>query len=215
MEVTETSRLLRGWHNGDVESLNQLVRQHLPWLRQYVRTNLGPALRTKAESGDLVQEALLEFLQCSPPFHLESAAHLRALLARIVRNKLCDQHDWFTAHRRNAALERPISSESVLELERGHPGQATPSGQAMKNEQEAWIRLALELMSPEDRDVIVLREFEELSFSEIAGRLSIGESAARKRYVRALPRLARLVEDLPQGNLAHIVAEELTLASAG
>jgi len=214
MEVSETSRLLRNWHDGDAESLDQLVRKHLPWLRRYARRNLGPMLSLKAESGDLVQEALLEFLKYSPPFLVESVPHFRALLARIVRNKLCDHHDWYTAHRRNAALERPISSDSVLELERAKSGTSTPSKQAMRKEEEAWIRLGLEVIAPEDRDIIVFRDFEDLSFGEISARLSIGVDAARKRYARALQRLATAVENLTRGDLARVLGEELQMASA-
>jgi RNA polymerase sigma-70 factor (ECF subfamily) len=48
-------------------------------------------------------------------------------------------------------------------------------------------------MDPLDREVLALRHFEQLSRAEIAQVLVISESAAGKRYIRALERLKRIL----------------------
>jgi RNA polymerase sigma-70 factor (ECF subfamily) len=54
-------------------------------------------------------------------------------------------------------------------------------------------------MDPIDREVLALRHFEQLSNQECARVLGIGESAATKRYIRALARLKEILSTLPGG----------------
>jgi RNA polymerase sigma-70 factor (ECF subfamily) len=54
-------------------------------------------------------------------------------------------------------------------------------------------------MDAQDREVLVLRHFEELSNAEAAAVLGIKPSAAVNRYVRAVKRLKDVLENLPGG----------------
>jgi RNA polymerase sigma-70 factor (ECF subfamily) len=54
-------------------------------------------------------------------------------------------------------------------------------------------------MDPTDRAVLVLRHFEQLSNAEVAQVLEIRESAASKRYIRALRRLKEILKEIPGG----------------
>ena len=56
---------------------------------------------------------------------------------------------------------------------------------------------ALNDLDPLDRDVVVLRHFEELSNVETAAVLDIESSAASKRYLRAIRRLKALLDQIP------------------
>ncbi len=51
----------------------------------------------------------------------------------------------------------------------------------------------------DDREVLILRQWDGLSFDEIGKRLEISTSAARVRHLRAVRRLAREVEELRRG----------------
>jgi RNA polymerase sigma factor (sigma-70 family) len=79
-----------------------------------------------------------------------------------------------------------------------------PSRVMDREERLAWIRLAMELLEPSDRQILELRDWEERSFVEIAEELGIGESAARMRYQRALPKLAKNVERLRRGQIGRV-----------
>jgi RNA polymerase sigma-70 factor (ECF subfamily) len=197
----QTLDLLQRWHQGDREALELLLQRHLPFIRRYVSKRLGPALRGKGETVDFVQDAMVEFLRYGPRFLLADEGHFRALMVKVIENVLRDRHDWFTARRRDLRRERPLPRESLLGLDPPARSVTRPSQASARHEEEAWIRLALELLEPEDRRVIMLRTYEELSYGEIATRLGIGESAARMRFNRALPRLARKTRDLRQGRL--------------
>jgi len=185
-----TEQLLTGWHEGDPSCLERLVEEHLPWLQAHVARRLGPELRDRAETVDYVQDVLIEFLRYGPRFIAENDEQFRGLLLKIVENSLRKKHRWYRAARRSIAKERPLPSTTVLSLHSGAVSDQTPSEVADRNEREAWVRLAMELMSEEDREVLVLRLWQNLSFSEIGERLRASANTVRMRHHRALQRLA-------------------------
>jgi RNA polymerase sigma factor (sigma-70 family) len=202
--MTETRDLLLRWHDGDQDALATLVQRDAAWMEAHVRRRLGPLLRRRQDTQDIVQHTLLDVLRCGPRFVVSDRAHLRALLARMVENALRGRahHDVADKRdvRREVAPPPGASRDSVLFLDT--PGSVTaPDTAAQRNETREWVRLALELLDAEDRDAIVLRDFEELPFADVALRLGVNEDAARMRYRRALPKLAKTLARLRQGEL--------------
>jgi RNA polymerase sigma-70 factor (ECF subfamily) len=74
-----------------------------------------------------------------------------------------------------------------------------PSEAAIHAERRIRLQEALNSMDPVDREVLALRHFEQLSNVEAARVLGLQESAAAKRYVRALKRLRQILEARPGG----------------
>lgn len=186
-------------HSGDESALQQLIAEHLPWIEARVRRRLSPAVRREGDTQDFVQEALVEVLRDGPRFAVDNAAAFRALLARIVENTLIDRQRYMHRARRDRRRERPLPSGSVVMLDAPAANVTAPSAHAERSEQQDWLRLALELLGPDDREAIRLRDWHELSFAEAGERLGISEEAMRKRYHRALPKLARKLESLRTG----------------
>jgi RNA polymerase sigma factor (sigma-70 family) len=202
--ATETTISLQRWHEGNQEGLNSLIERHLPWIHDQVRARMGPTLRKKAETCDYVQDAMIQFLQYGPRFVLSNDAAFRGLLLRIVENALRDKHDWFTACRRNVARERPLPPDTVLCLDPPIGKAKTPSMSAERHEREAWIRLAMEFLEPEDREVLVLRQWEKRSLAEIGEKYGITEKAAWMRHNRAVKLLGKKIWDLRCGRLTQL-----------
>lgn len=198
-EPTRTADLLLRWHGGDREALAELLREEGAWITAQVRRRLGPSLRRGGDTVDHVQDMLVEVLTYAPRFVVEDRNHFRGLLARILENNLRDKHDWLNARRRAAAREQSLPSGTVLQL---GISQTSPSAHADRNEQHAYLRLAMELLDPDERQVVLLRQWEELPFRAVAERIGIGEEAARTRFRRAVQRLAELVSQLQRGELA-------------
>jgi RNA polymerase sigma-70 factor, ECF subfamily len=196
----ETRLLLQRWHAGDRKAIDALLARDLPWIHDHVHARLGPLLRARGETMDYVQAAVLEVLAYTPRFVTENRRHFRALLARIVENHLRDAHDHHNAARRTPARERPLPSDSVLDLDRPQRSVTQPADAAARGETEAWVRLALELLEPEDRQVLVLRQWQQLEFAAIGENMGLSEDAARMRFQRALPKLARQLERLRSGD---------------
>jgi RNA polymerase sigma-70 factor (ECF subfamily) len=72
---------------------------------------------------------------------------------------------------------------------------STPSGRVGREELARRVREAVARLTEADREIILMRTFEALSFEEIARVLDIEPAAARKRHGRALLRLHKLLTD--------------------
>ena len=76
---------------------------------------------------------------------------------------------------------------------------STASKAAIREEVKVKVQDALNEMDAHDREVLVLRHFEELSNSEVAATLQISSTAACNRYVRAIKRLKLVFDGMPGG----------------
>jgi len=193
----QTVELLQRWHGGDAAALHALIERDAGWVHGAVRRRMGEHLRHKLESIDVVQEAMGEVLRYVPRFVVPDRTRFRALMARIVENVLRDQHQFFHARRR--AMSREQAPGTALSLDGLGGSFGEPGAVAEANEEERWVHMALELLEPDVRDVLVLRLWEELPFDAIGERLGLTESGARMKFQRALPKLADKVKALRQG----------------
>jgi RNA polymerase sigma-70 factor (ECF subfamily) len=92
----------------------------------------------------------------------------------------------------------PEASSTALAAKLLGP-EARPSEEIQKAEQCLLLQEALNRMDPLDREVLALRHFELLSNTETAQVLGLRDSAASKRYVRALKKLKETLSSLPGG----------------
>ena len=75
----------------------------------------------------------------------------------------------------------------------------SPTQAAVRAERLLRVQEALNTLEPIDREILSLRHFEQMTLAETALSLQIGESAAAKRYIRALKRLKTILANLPGG----------------
>ena len=200
-DPTQTFRLLCSWHEGDRQSLEQLLERELPFVRDFVASRMGDLLQAREEADDLVQEAMVSALAYSPRFLVSDREQFRALLCRITENVLRDSVDKHRAKKRDAAREREIPRDTLLYLDPSLSGPTRPSQAAGRNEERLWVRLAIDLLDPADRDLVLWHEYEGLDFEEIGARLGLTKAAARMRFTRLLPKLAEKVQMLRKGRL--------------
>ena len=73
-----------------------------------------------------------------------------------------------------------------------------PSQAAIRAEAASRLEAALDGMEPIDREVLILRHFEELTNAETAQVLGIQPKAASIRYVRAVARLKAVLSQFPE-----------------
>jgi RNA polymerase sigma-70 factor (ECF subfamily) len=207
-EERPTLALLQRWHGGDTAAFELLVARHLPWLRSYVQRRIGAVLRARGQTEDYVQEAVIDALKCAPRFRIAEEDQFRALLGRIVENVLKDENDRHRALRRSLEREAPLPSDTVLDLDAPRRQVTRPSSAAERSERQAWLRLALECLDADDRKLILLREWESLSFAELGKELDTTADGARMRFNRAVLRLAEKLAQLRGGRVREAVARE-------
>jgi RNA polymerase sigma-70 factor (ECF subfamily) len=141
-------------------------------------------VRDEHDAQDVVQEAMLRALKYVDGF---AGGDIRAWLFSIVRN--CAM-DWHRTHRieRNAV---GIDDE-VLAAEGG------ADGRAIRVSEQERITRAVESLPVEFREVIVLREIEELSYKEISEIIGAPIGTVMSRLSRARRQLALLLGDRAQ-----------------
>lgn len=199
--------VLRRWHAGDSSALDELLQRELPWIRELVKRRMGAVLRAAGSSSDLVQDVVVSILRTGPRFLIQDQRQFRAFLARVAENVILDQLAWHTAARRDLRRAEPLPSrDSVVVLDGSRQPEPRPSQAAAAEEEKALVWIGLRLLEPGDREVIELRDYQELSFPDIAARLGGSEDAVRMRYNRALPRLAQVLWELRNQRLDAVLA---------
>jgi RNA polymerase sigma-70 factor, ECF subfamily len=202
----DANELLNRAATGDHEAWGSLLEPHRRRLHAMVALRLDRRLQGRLDASDVVQDALLEAsLQLADyareprlPFYLWLRAITAQRLIALYRHHLGVQA-------RDAAREVSIyqgafpqaSSTALAARLLGH--EPRPSEEMQKAEECLLLQAALNRMDPLDREVLALRHFEELSNSEAAQVLKLRESAASKRYVRALQKLRQILVNLPGG----------------
>ena len=196
--MTDTTALLHQCYEGDDDAWDDLLRRHQDWILSRVRARLGPKLRRKLESMDVLQETILAVLRDTPRFTPKNGAQFRALMVRLIENTLCDKAGWFAAKKRDMELESPPWESANVDLSKPDCGEESNLS-VDKAEMQARIRFVLELLRPSDRQIIVLREWDELSFAECGRALSTTADGARMRFNRALDLLKLGLRNIRMG----------------
>jgi RNA polymerase sigma-70 factor (ECF subfamily) len=201
-----TARLLEQARAGDQAALNEIFVQHRARLRRMVELRLDRRLQGRLDASDVIQEAYADAVTRLDEYLREPAYPLFLWLRLIVGERLLKLHrHHLGTQMRDAGLEvsiyrgaLPAASSAALaaQLLGRH---TSPTQAAVRAERMTRVQEALDTLDPMDREVLSLRHFEQMSITETALSLGIGESAAAKRYIRALKRLKAVLANMPGG----------------
>lgn len=196
MDPTPEKELLLRAAQDDSAALDELFQMYRHRLKGMLHWRLDPRLRTRVDESDVIQETLVdaarkfsEYAQAPQlPFYLW-LRHLAGLkLAELHRTHLSAQK---RSARRETSLEfgdfAPASSVVLADAFAGNL--TSPSEAAMRHELKRRCQELLDSLEPIDREVLVLKHFEQLSTAETASVLGISKAGAGRRYLAALKRL--------------------------
>ena len=188
---SNTADLLARAKAGSPDALNVIYERMSGRLLAYIRLRMGRDLRSRLESRDLLQASLLKSFQKIRDFRGTETRSLMAWLARIAEHEIRDSVDHLHRQRRDAAREEPLNDSAPL------PAITRSALSRVILEEEARrLEEAMDHLSPEHRDVILMRKFEELSFGEIAARTGRSEDACRMRLARAMTALTLRLSEI-------------------
>lgn len=134
--------------------------------------------RNDHDAQDMVQEASLRAFKFFDGFHGVDA---RAWLLTIVRNTC---YTWLEQNRRGQAMTS--FDEEIHTVEEDA---LNPSALALKSDDREMLKQSLEQLPAEFREVIVLRDLEELSYKQIAEVINVPLGTVMSRLARARARL--------------------------
>jgi RNA polymerase sigma-70 factor, ECF subfamily len=201
-----TARLLEKVRAGDQAALNEILGRHRARLRRMVELRLDRRLQARIDASDVVQEAYVEAVTRLAEYLREPNYPLFLWLRLIVGERLLKLHrHHLGTQMRDAGLEVSIYRGSLPEASSAALAaqllgkHTSPTQAAVRAERMMRLQEALNTLDSMDREVLSLRHFEELSLAETAQSLGIEESAAAKRYIRALKRLKAILANMPGG----------------
>lgn len=180
---------------------------HRGRLRRMVALRLDHRLRGRVDPSDVIQEAFLEATERRPEYARQADPMPPFLWLRFLtlqRLNLLHRQHLGTRSRdagRDVSLHAgPVPQATSAALAAQLLGRDTRASEvAIRSERKRRLEEALEAMDAMDREVLVLRHFEQLSNAECARVLGLADSAASKRYLRALARLKDILSPLSEG----------------
>lgn len=200
------SSALARWKSGDSAALDELLGDTLSWLNQEVGRTWRSSPHASLSTEDLVQSAVMKFLEWSPKFQPRSRAQFRALLKRIAMNGMIDAAR--RAQRRGARHVESVWGPAIADAdhEAAADSSLSPSRVASRSEDQAWVRLALEFLEPEERCLILESRVEGREWSDIAQELGFGSAEAARRKAKQIEvRIAGLLRRLRQGQIPEAI----------
>jgi RNA polymerase sigma-70 factor (ECF subfamily) len=157
--------LVRAAQTGDVDAFEELVRRHQASVYRVALRILG----SSADAQDAVQETFIRAWRALPHFRHDST--ISTWLYRIATRR--------ALHR--IAARRTTETLDEVELQAG----LDPADSAERRERLRAVTRAIANLPPEQRAALVLREFEGLSYQEVADILGAGLPAIKTRIHRA------------------------------
>jgi RNA polymerase sigma-70 factor (ECF subfamily) len=190
-DSTETRRLLGQAQAGEPVAVDQLLARHRPYLRQFIGLRLDPQLRARVDPSDVVQEAQLEAVRRLDGYLQRPEMPFRLWLRQIAYDRLLMlRRRHVGAGRRSVQRDVALPDRSSIQLAQQLLARgSSPSEQFARRELARRVRQALAQLNEQDRDILLMRNFEGLSNQEAAQVLQIHPAAASQRYGRALLRL--------------------------
>jgi RNA polymerase sigma-70 factor (subfamily 1) len=195
-DFSTTVCLVRAAEAGDRKSLDLLFERYLPYVRRIVALRMGQTLLGIQDMDDLVQEALMKAFRGFKRFREQSEGSFRNWLSRCVETSLVDAIRSQKAKKRAGCKVCSIHGVEPVGLASTvfAVGDPSPSKIIQGEELELRIEAALLQMKPHQREVIILRKFCEMSYTEVATSMGFGqEASARRACARAVQQLKELL----------------------
>lgn len=165
-------RLMLALRHGCSEAFTELFERYKQSVYGFFRRRVADSSRAE----ELTQETFLALLRAAGRYEPRALfrTYLYAIGFKILR-----------ADRRKTAFRATFFGHGL--------SGADPAGRDT-TEAGLWVRRAVERLAPLDREIVLLREFEQLSYKEIADLLGLPLNTVRSRLFRARTALRELLE---------------------
>ena len=188
MNVTVLSDrvLLNNYLSGDRSAISELIERH----SQRVRGYIGMMVKDEAIADDIFQETFIKAVKVIDEGRYVDSGKFLSWVLRIAHNRVLDH------------FRREKTSRMVNEAEAGYDmlgtmrfSEPNTEDDMVQGEVEQTIRALIELLPEEQREVVRLRYYSKLSFSEIAETTDVSINTALGRMRYALINLRRMIKD--------------------
>ena len=199
-----TQNLLAEAKCGDRAAVNRLLERHRTSLRQMIQLRLDHRIAQRVDASDVVQDVLLEANNRLQDYLSDPRMPFHLWLRQLAQDQMIDMHRRHRgAQRRSLDREQSLASPQFADqsgfdlMGQLADRELTPAAASIRKELETRFLVALEQLDEEDREIVLMRHFEQLGNSEVADALGLSAAAAGMRHLRALRKLRAILGDRP------------------
>ena len=189
LDETQTAELLlRRCRAGEAGAWEELVRQ-------YYRRVFGICYRFTGSSDaaqDLTQEVFIRMYRSLDSYDIARATFM-SWVATLTRNLLVDNYRRSKQQRQTDSLDSGGDPDAMPLEEKLMDPSAGPEARVQALETRDLVQVALQRLSPELREAVILRDLQDMDYKEIAAVLKVPEGTVKSRINRGRTELARLL----------------------
>lgn len=178
-DQTSITDLIERARRGDASAQDQLFEGHRSWLVRWTRRKIRNWPGVKVAASDLFQETIISALRKFPRFE---GRNIGGWLQGIMGNKIKEAARYWHQKKRNVKREVGLADAACF-------GTLLSGGNVNESEDGKWLKAALAEMNSDDRMLILLSYYDDLSSSEIAIKLGRNHNTVRSQVARGLTKL--------------------------
>lgn len=190
MEDPQTGQLVRRCLAGDSSAWEEIVRLHHRRIYNlcYRFTN------SPDDAQDLTQDVFIRIYRTLASYDVEKGA-FTTWLTTLTRNLLVDHFRRSRQERLTDSIDAGLREEedSLSLSDRLEDHGPSPDDRLASKETQKMVQKALERLSPDLREAVILRDLQDMDYKEIASVLRVPEGTVKSRINRGRMELARLL----------------------
>lgn len=191
MEDTQAvAALVRRCVAGDAAAWEDIVRQFNRRIFNICYRFTGSA----DQAEDLTQEVFIKMYRTLSSYDTERGAFV-SWIATLTRNLLVDNFRKAKQERATDSLDASLASDEdgPSLADRLEDKAATPEARVQTQQTQKAVHQALQKLSPELREAVILRDLQDMDYREIAQILRVPEGTVKSRINRGRTELGRLL----------------------
>jgi RNA polymerase sigma-70 factor, ECF subfamily len=183
--------LIRRCIAGDAVAWEEIVRRYHRRIYNICYRFAGSA----DDAQDLTQEVFIKMYRTLKTYDMDRGAFMTWVIT-ITRNLLVDHFRRTKQARRTDSLDAaPSEHEDAIALaQQIEDKKPLPDSRVQSRETGEAVHHALQKLSPELREAVILRDLEDMDYKEIAAVLKVPEGTVKSRINRGRAELARLLQ---------------------
>ena len=188
-EQQQALALIRRCLAGDAAAWEEIVRVHNRRIYNLCYRFTG----STHDAEDLTQEVFIKVYRTLKSYESSKGGFV-TWISTLTRNLLVDHYRAQRQDRLTDPLEAAADDESLSLAERLPDSAPSPEFRVGQQDRQLMVQGALQQLSPELREAVILRDLQDMDYREIAKVLKVPEGTVKSRINRGRTELARLLE---------------------
>ena len=185
-QMLSDRELLNDYLQGNKSAISTLIEKYNRRVRDYIRMMVGDA----DVAADIAQETFIKVVRVIDDGRYTDSGKFQSWIMRIAHNKALD---YFRSQKNNNSVSESSAGYNVLGTMKYADKSVEDS--MISDQISADIRALVELLPEEQREVVKLRYYSDLSFKEIAEQTGVSINTALGRMRYALINLRKMIQE--------------------